>query len=387
MQVQPLPRVPPSIQPNMLNDKDQAEKHLRAMHRELQSLEMRRRHPPVHELIQPIQRGWKRHFILTHAASLRPDATTLAAILDHLNTVQYFWRSDFRPTRRRPNRQRHLVFIEQELMAISWHDWERSPVSPTWRKYFRREFLPAERLLPYWYGRKKTEQRYPWFVHKDRRRYEWGYVFRFTSWFELKVEKHWLTHYTEIEPGVAGRIAEIERWMDFHRGHRRFQRLKGKSQWWLHYQQPAWRRTERRTWRETRAHLGFLGNAAADHIPSIQPVLGGTAGRMFSAALFSAGLTQLFAVVRLELLRPPNTRHETGQSHRIPARRARVVDPDRERTSRFRAVCARHLRTDRVLRRRAAAVVRQSEFKRTGRRLLRPAFSAKNPGALATAAR
>ena len=182
----------------MLNDKDHAEKHLRALHRELKRLETRRRHPPVHELIPPIQRGWKRHFVLTRAALQRPDAATLVAILDHLNTVQYFRRPDFHPARRKPNRQRNLIFIEQELMAISWHEWERAPVPPAWQKYFRREFLPTERLLPCWYGRKKTEQRYPRFVHKDHRRYDWGYVFRFTSWFELKVEKDWLTHCTEI---------------------------------------------------------------------------------------------------------------------------------------------------------------------------------------------
>ena len=168
----------------MLNHKDHLEKHLRAMHRELALLETRRRHPPVHELQPPIQRGWKRHFVLTSAARLRPDAETLTAILDALNTVQYFWRPDFRHTRRQSRRRRCPVAIEQELMAIHWRDWEKDPVPPTWRKYFHREFLPVERLRswPRWTG---TSYYHPWFVGASRH-FDWGYAFRFGSWLELK---------------------------------------------------------------------------------------------------------------------------------------------------------------------------------------------------------
>ena len=227
----------------MLNDQSHAEKHLRALHRELKRLRARQRHPPIHELNPPIQRGWKRHFVLTSSALLRPDAALLASILGHLNTVRYFWRPDFCRTRSQRRLRRGLVFIEQELMAISWCEWKEAPVPPAWQKYFRLEFLPNESLLPYWRGRKKTEQQSPWFAQTGRH-YGWGYAFRFTSWFELKVEKHWLTHYTEIEPGVAGRIAEIERWMSFHRGQERFARLTGHSRWWQRHDAAAHRRCE-----------------------------------------------------------------------------------------------------------------------------------------------
>ena len=296
----------------MLNDKDHAEKHLRSLHRELARLEQRRRHPPVHELIPPIQRGWKRSYVMTPATRLRPDALLLAAILDCLNTVQYFWRSNFQPTRRQRSRRRGSASVEQELMAIHWSAWERGPVPPGWRKYFRREFLPLKFLCE-WprLGRRQS----PWSNRRDNQ-HDWGYAFRHPSWFELKVEKHWLTHYTEIEPGVAGRIAEIERWMDFHSGQARFQRLKGRSRWWLRHDEAAHRRCERQIEREMRAHLGLLGDEVADHIPSIQSRWGARGVGCFQPLCFQRNIITIFAAVRLEILR------------RRPPTRDQAVSPD-----------------------------------------------------------
>ena len=365
----------------MLNDKDHAEKHLRAMHRELALLEKRRRHRPVHELTPPIQRGWKRSYVMTPAARLRPDAVLLAAILDCLNTVQYFWRSNFQSTRRQRSRRRGSASVEQEMMAIHWSAWERGPIPPGWRKYFRREFLPLKYLCEWPH---QGQRRSPWFNRRDNQ-HNWGYAFRHPWWFELKVEKHWLTHYAEVEPEVARRIAEIERWMDFHSGHARFHRLKGRSDPWAHFERSPHRRCKRQIERGMRAHLGFLGDGAGGgppHPKKTQRRGGGGGGLgLFGAASFPTERHQHFCGSEAGDTSPPTTDTRLGSLDRIPARRARVVGPDDARESRLRdGSCGAFLygpSSPAASSRRRPTVRVQAN----GPGRLQPAFSAKTPRA------
>ena len=262
----------------MLNDQDHAEKHLRAMHRELKRLRARQRHPPVHELNPPIQRGWKRQYVLSHAARHQADALLLATILERLNTVRYFWHRSFRRGRRR--RQRNMISIEQTLRVFSFEQWHQEPIPAEWRRYFRPEIVPRTLLDRAW----RHRQSGPWnhlVLAKPYRGHVWAYVFRRPEWFTLRVEKHWLTHYSEIEPQVIERIAEIERWMLSHHGHERIYHLEGGS--WHAWDGPDKRQKcrAREATREMRAHLGFLGDVAADHIPPNQNRRGGTAGGGF----------------------------------------------------------------------------------------------------------
>lgn len=257
----------------MLNDQSYTEKHLRSLHRELERLRQRQKNPPVHELHPPIQRGWKRHFVMPHATRERPDAALLETILVQLNTVRFFWRPDFKHTRRHGGR-RDPVEIEQQLMAIASHRWEEDKIPSEWRRYFRIDLVPDLFVREICRGCVRSRRWSNPIFLAQRRGYVWAYAFRFPALFELRVERHWLTHFTVIEPEVEERVAEIERWMEHHHGYKRFQRLQGRSQHkWRGTDKPRRCKAEQAR-REIRAHLGFLKNEPAEDISSISPCWG-----------------------------------------------------------------------------------------------------------------
>ncbi len=143
----------------------------------------------------------------------------------------------------------------------------------------------------------------------------WAYVFRFPFLFELRVEKHWLTHCTEIEPGVAGRIAEIEHWMDHHCGHVRFDRLKGHSQHRWRGRDERQRCAAEQARREMRACLGVSGNATAEHIPSTQPCGGHGGWDVFSRFVSGEAVANretFFCGSEAGDTSPPTIRQEDG---------------------------------------------------------------------------
>lgn len=82
----------------MINQQAAFDKQLLAWDRERRRLQKRLNNPPVRVLAEPIQQGWKRHFVLVGEAKGRPDAAILSAILQEINTVVYHWRRDFQPS-------------------------------------------------------------------------------------------------------------------------------------------------------------------------------------------------------------------------------------------------------------------------------------------------
>ncbi len=319
----------------MQNPKAIAEKRLRALHRELKTLQQRRWHPPVHELAEPIQRGWKRHFVLSADTHARPDAPILAAILEAINVVRYFWRRDFQPPRRAVRAGGQHFFTDQELRAIGLGEWPRHNYPDVWHEYFSLELVP-EALVNQ--RDEDLRRRYRWVrpgLWQRRRGHVLAYRFRYPRLFVLRVEKRWLTHVSEIEPEIIERIAEIERWMDHHHGRPIFGRLKGRSQgrrW--HGTNERLREPEKAARREMRAHLGFLhAVAAAETISSRRALAREWAGRFQPLWLVRQSSAQSFFSERnlrrrrripgLDRSRPDASNRSTqNRQERQPERRA-----------------------------------------------------------------
>lgn len=190
--------------------KQQEEKKLREIALEAKDLRHQIQNPPSVRLPEPIQRGWVRHYVLTKEAQLRPDAQVLGQILEVIGTKEYYWRRNFIKSRR----QRPLIEIKQVLKPIHSYMWRHHPdkYPETWQPYFHLEFLQ------WWHGSYRYQQ--------------WVYVFTEAHLFELKVERHWLTHLKIIDPLLIERHAELEAWMEHHQGWRKYDRLKGRRHWW-----------------------------------------------------------------------------------------------------------------------------------------------------------
>jgi hypothetical protein len=165
------------------------------------------------KLDQPIQRGWRRAYVLTEQAATRPDRAMLEAILEVIGTVVVHHRRDFL---RRPGRQRKFVEIEQPLGSIPVYEWERKDYPARWFHYFRREL-----------------------VIEPNRHWQLRWVFTRPELFELKVERNWLWYFREVDPAIETRLSELDRWLESHEGWSRYGWLTGRRQRYRWREEPT----------------------------------------------------------------------------------------------------------------------------------------------------
>lgn len=184
-----------------MKPQEEFERKLRRVAIELKDLAKRISMPKSEPLEKPIQKGWKRLYILSDEAKLRPDHLILEAILQEIGSVVYHWRRDFRRGRRSGAR---MIEIKQPLKPIYPWKWHRLKSKESWRPYFHLKLYP-------------------------RNYYE--YIFTQPGLFKLKVERYWLTHVWILDSSAISRQAELERWMEFHSGWSRYNRLKGRFSW------------------------------------------------------------------------------------------------------------------------------------------------------------
>jgi hypothetical protein len=189
----------------MLNAQDYFDKHLLRLARELDEL-WRRRWIRV-TLDEPIQRGWRRFFVLTAKAERRPDKDVLLALLKHIGTERIRNSPDFRKKRGRGRRRRY-VEIDQPLRDLTVGEWNARRIPEEWKRYF----------------------------HQVRRCHYrvWHDVLIFASphVFELRIEPHWVTELTVSDPAVDQRIDEINAWLWHRNAKFRLDRLGNDSNRW-----------------------------------------------------------------------------------------------------------------------------------------------------------
>jgi len=189
----------------MLNPQDFADRQIRAVIREYR--ELSRRRYTVVKLDKPIQRGWRRFYVIAEHATSRRDCPVLKAILRVIGSVVICKNPDFRQRR---ERRKKLVEIQQPLRPIFGHIWDRRILPDELLSYFRRE-LRLEwngHWQPYW-------------------------VFRQPSLFELRIERNWLRYFDEVDPAIETRLSELERWLTARCGRQRYDWLKGRSRHWI----------------------------------------------------------------------------------------------------------------------------------------------------------
>ncbi|XHR26683.1 MAG: hypothetical protein ACFUZC_12065 [Chthoniobacteraceae bacterium] len=187
----------------MLNLHDIADRRLLAVIREQDDLRQRRY--TIVKLDPPIQRGWRRFYVLGERAQKRPDHKTLEAILAVIGPEVIHHSPDFR---RRSGRRRKLIEIDQPLKSIPFCEWSRKNYPDEWLRYFHAE----------------TRRRPKYAIQV--------WVFMQPALFELKVERNWQWYYREVDPAIETRLGELDRWLEQHLGWCRYLRLNGKKAQW-----------------------------------------------------------------------------------------------------------------------------------------------------------
>ncbi|MBD0259837.1 MAG: hypothetical protein ICV83_29310 [Cytophagales bacterium] len=138
-----------------LRKKDQ-EKHLLRLHREENKLHRQIRDLGYEPLIPPVQKGYKRIFVLRDDVQRSKQAAFFTALLSKINTVQYSDTKAFTQKKRRRGRKIHVP-REQKLLALNEWEWRQEGFTVAEAAYF----YP----VPEWkYGRLCTvyQFREPW---------------------------------------------------------------------------------------------------------------------------------------------------------------------------------------------------------------------------------
>lgn len=216
----------------MQNSRSYADRQVIAAVREYNAL-LRQRYTII-KLDKPVQRGWRRSYVLTESAKSRKDRPILEAILAVIGPVFLHHSRDFR---RRRGRRKRLVEIEQPLRSIPIHEWERKNYPDEWHRYFRYELV--------------LERNRHWQPYR---------IFTQPTLYELKVERNWLWYFREINPAIERRLSELDRWLEARQGWHRYGWLKGHRQncWWNYGDTPKQRKIKREHQREiNRAYMIF----------------------------------------------------------------------------------------------------------------------------------
>lgn len=155
-------------------------------------------------LIPPVQRGWKRSFVLRPDVMQDKHAAFYQQILDKINTTEYSSRKDFKVKKRRFGKRLYIL-RSQKL---------KEPDEYCFR---RMQFSEREQLYFY----KREEYHYPSKSMQVR------YVFAEQWRLILKIQPNMITKTRRRDWELERRLDEINDYMDRNVLHRRLDKLRG----------------------------------------------------------------------------------------------------------------------------------------------------------------
>lgn len=188
--------------------KTDADKKLIQLSRELTKIHIEMENLGYQELKPPVQRGWKRTFVLRFDVKAGKEALFFQTLLDKINTVEYSHRKDFRVKK---NKQGKRVYLEQiqKLRALSELSFSDNLLSEIEKTHFREEWKVCKyngRIIKYYFIKE------PWR-------------------FVLKVKPNMITKVRIIDPLLLQREAEIKDYLNVgNRDSKLYKLTKGRKQ-------------------------------------------------------------------------------------------------------------------------------------------------------------
>ncbi len=184
--------------------KTDADKNLICLFKKLETLAGEIRNLGYEELIPPVQRGWKRFFILKPELERSPDADFLKELLSNINTTQYSHRRDFKTKTKRKGKK---VYVEriQNLEELQDYLFQKKIVNDKEKLYFKEE----------------------WDFRYCKRNPFKKYVFTHPWKFVLKTEPNMITKTKITDPMLLQKLAEIEDYFNQRNLYTRLNTLTG----------------------------------------------------------------------------------------------------------------------------------------------------------------
>jgi len=115
------------------------DKQLIQLYKEERSLYLQQRNLGWEPLIPPVQRGWKRFFVLREDVARSKQTQFFENILKKINTEDWSYRKDFRVKKRRFGRKTYVVKGQQLLKPCEYH-FNKLGFTDAEKQFFHSEF-------------------------------------------------------------------------------------------------------------------------------------------------------------------------------------------------------------------------------------------------------
>lgn len=182
------------------------DKELLAKQKKLNELHRLKMSSPLVPLAKPVQRGWRKKFVLRDAESRRKDAPELRRILGE---IQHYIYSDNKEFRVKKYYNKQTEEINHTLHHIPEKSWDKLK----WPAYFKTKWF-------YFYSGIHVSKYGNAFPIK-------GYFFKYPYMFESVVEPFFATHARVINAAVDSEMKEIENFFERTNGWTRIAKIRG----------------------------------------------------------------------------------------------------------------------------------------------------------------
>ena len=191
--------------------KNQFDKTVLALEREYKELQEAKRAIPWIKLDEPIQRGWKRFYVLRDDVNRRADANIIRDVLKRVKLTQYC---------------DNEAFEQYNWKAEQWYPMREEMLKPLGIGECDRDPGITER------HRKFLIKNSDWFYQHGWKKIVEGYWFKEKWMLEVKVEPHYVTHYQELDAELETKLAHIDKKLyENWKAHGRLIKLHGWHNW------------------------------------------------------------------------------------------------------------------------------------------------------------
>lgn len=177
------------------------DKQLIQLHKEKTALWKQKQQLGWEPLVPPIQKGWKRSFVLREDVARSKQAAFFENILKKINTYSWSHRKDFKVRKRKGGKKNYIVKPQSLL-------------SPYEGQFKEMKFTDAEKQFFY----------EVWQMDKQKRLTK-RYVFREPWRFLLRVQPNMVTRIRKTDPMLERRLHEIKSYLERNNYEKRLYRI------------------------------------------------------------------------------------------------------------------------------------------------------------------
>lgn len=183
---------------------EEFDKKLIRMQKRSNELYKQKRELPLIRLEKPVQKGWRKGFVLREDVARRRDAKDLERILSRINCFVYCDDIDFKSKKFHNKQKEDIPHVLQHIPLNSWDKLQ-------WPEHFKKWFSLETRTHFTRYGG----------AYETR-----GYYFKLPWMFVPKVEPHFATHRREVNPFIERELAEIDAFFQHNNGWQRLAKIR-----------------------------------------------------------------------------------------------------------------------------------------------------------------